>query len=100
MESYFEMTDQNHRAINYGQLRAQPVESLSAIYAVIAGCEHASPQLIANIIESTSFSKMHAQESGGELRTRYGATLTPGDPSEPESMKARKGKGGDDMLIT
>ena len=94
LESYFEMADQNHRAISYEQLRAQPVESLSAIYAFIAGREHASPRLIANVVESTSFSKMHAQERNGELGTRYGATLTPGDPSDPESMKVRKGKVG------
>ena len=67
MESYFEMTDQNHRAINYGQLRAQPVESLSAIYAVIAGCEHASLRLIANVIESTSFSKMFHNKAVGNF---------------------------------
>lgn len=37
---------------------------------------------------------MHAQERNGELGTRYGATFTPGDPSDPESMKVRKGKVG------
>jgi hypothetical protein len=97
--SYVEMADQNHRAISYEQLRAQPVESMSAIYAFMPGREHSSPRLIENVIASTSFSTMHAQERSGELGAQYGSTLTPGDPCDPESMKVRK-KWEGVMLIT
>jgi hypothetical protein len=46
------------------------------------------------LMELGRFENMQEQESRGELAKKYGGILKPGDASDPESFKCRKGKVG------
>lgn len=94
LEFYLGLDDGMHRGMSYEQLRASPVQSLSALYRYLAGRELGCLDLFEDVVEKTSFSRMQAQERSGELGIKYGSILTPADVSDPESMKVRKGKVG------
>jgi hypothetical protein len=94
LEFYMDLGDDMHRGMSYERLRESPVQSLAALYRYLAGRDPAAWELLEDVVEKTSFSKMQAQERSGELGVKYGSILTPADVSDPESMKVRKGKVG------
>jgi len=56
---------------------------------------------LAPIIELGRFENMQEKEGSGELAKKYGGILKPGDASDPESFKCRKGKvGGYDEYLS
>lgn len=93
--SYYERLDQNnHLSISYEALRRDPQRGLAAIYTYLKGYSPRETDLINNVVEATSFSRMQAQEKSGELSAIYGEILAPANTNDPESMKVRKGKVG------
>jgi hypothetical protein len=49
---------------------------------------------IRQVVADNTFEKMHKREEKDEYKQRYEWELSPGDPSEPESYKLRRGKMG------
>jgi hypothetical protein len=45
----------------------------------------------ATVASDRSFERMRAAEASGELGERFGEILRPGDPTDPESFKVRRG---------
>lgn len=94
------LNSQNHpqkreiKAISYEALRQNPIAGMTAIYTYLIGRPPSRPDLIESVVQSASFSRMQALERSGELGSKYGKILTPGNQNDPESFKVRKGKIG------
>lgn len=80
------------RYIQYEDVHRDVVGSVSEILRFLD-----IPVISSKIIEVTenrTFEKMRASEAKGDLGARYGDVLQPGDNSDPESFKVRRGKIG------
>jgi hypothetical protein len=49
------------------------------------------PAELEAVWEGARFDRMRAREASGELAKRYGRALTPGDPTDADSFKVRRG---------
>jgi hypothetical protein len=80
---------QRFAVLSYEQMKQAPAEALIAV-AARAGLtldRETAQQVAAN----RDFSRMQAAEGSGELAGRYGKLMLPGDRSDPESFKVRRG---------
>jgi hypothetical protein len=78
--------------ITYEQTTANTFDVMRNV-AKFVGAELAEAE-IRKVVADNTFDKMHKRESQDEYRQRYDWELSPGDPSEPESYKLRRGKIG------
>jgi hypothetical protein len=85
--------------IQYEEMHARLSEVLERVIR-FANPSHAMPDL-AKIIEIGRFENMREKETSGEFAKAYGGILEPGDITDPESFKCRKGKvGGYDEYLS
>ena len=79
-------------AITYEQTSADTFEVVRKV-AEFVGARLPGADIRQVVVENT-FDRMHKRESQDAYRQRYEWELSPGDPSEPESYKLRRGKVG------
>ena len=76
--------------LRYEELYADPIHRLNSVLRELFGIA-VSPDLLSAVVAQCSFEKMHALEGSGLLNHM---ALTPGDATDPESFKTRRGKQG------
>lgn len=82
----------SYLVLKYEALHANTFEELRKSLD-FAECP-ASDEEIIETIDFASFQNMKKMESDGDFIGKYSYTLSPGNPSKPESFKVRKGKIG------
>ncbi len=78
--------------LSYEHMRAAPAEALGAV-AGFAGIV-LDARTVEAVAANRTFGRMQAAEASGELAERYGEVLRPGDATDPESFKVRRGRVG------
>jgi len=75
------------RLIRYEDLHRDPVRELRGVLE-FAGLRGVAPAVLESAVSYASFENLHRLEAGGEIDT---GRLRPGDPSDLESFKTRRG---------
>ena len=83
-------TPQNFLLVRYEDLVENTVQELKKVLKFI-GLQSVSDETIAKVVELASLKNMKAMEKTNSFKS---SRLKPGDPSDPESYKVRKGKVG------
>lgn len=77
---------------SYEALRENPVDGLASIASFLGSdIDRAS---VTTVVEAHTFDKMKRKEATGQFNEKWGNILTPGDPTDPNSFKVRRGKVG------
>ena len=77
---------------SYENLQADTEATLARIVDFFG--KPVDPGRVREIVEANRFEKMQARERDGFYARTYGRSLTPADPSQPDSFKVRKGRIG------
>lgn len=76
--------------LQYEAFRSDTAEALARAAAFLAG-RPPEPAAVAAAVAAGSFERMRRLELSGAGADGFGVSLTPGDPSDPESYKTRRG---------
>ena len=79
--------------LRYEDLHADTAGELGRVLRFVGG-RNCAEEAIAKAVEEGRFEAMRALEESGEGAGLYGEALEPGDPSDPETYKVRRGKAG------
>lgn len=82
------------RVLSYEALRRDPERGLSQLCFFLVPERKVGERQIQKVIAQTSFERMQAKEKAGAFAKKYSKALTPGDSSNVESFKVRRGKVG------
>ena len=82
------------RVLSYEALRRDPERGLSQLCSFLVPERKVGERQIQQVIAQTSFERMQAKEKAGAFAKKYSKALTPGDSSNVESFKVRRGKVG------
>jgi hypothetical protein len=83
-------TRSDFRLVRYEDCRMDPEQAFRGILSFL-GFGKIDESVFVSSLEFSSFDKMREMEAGGKFDTRK---LTPGDVTDPESFKVRRGKVG------
>jgi Sulfotransferase domain len=79
--------------LSYEELQCEPFEAMAALLDFLRA-PHVTDEALRHVIDRCSFHRMQEDERSGAYAKRYGSVLLPGDVSDPDSYKVRRGQVG------